>query len=362
MLDPYRLFLGSILLALGSGCGSEGQACMEVDPSVEQCPAPKDVDRDELRGSCGSKVRRILGEGERVENISDWAWEEKDYVPGCCYPVKESRATCDYGRPLRIEGEPVLAATVTDARWAAALAVTASALAPAVRDELVVRWTRAALDEHASVAAFSRVALDLMRHGAPPELIEQAHAAALDEVRHARHGFAIASALGATPVGPGPFPLGASVPLAPDLVAVAVEAALDGCIGETVASLLAWEAAAVCEEPAIREVLRGIAEDEQRHALLGWRTVAWALRYGGPAVRTAVAEVFAAAAREGVAVPLPGTLDDPTVLARVGLLDRATSLRHAARTLHQVILPAARDLLAERAPPQRQASAALHSA
>ncbi|MBZ5712238.1 ferritin-like domain-containing protein [Nannocystis pusilla] len=346
MIDPYRLFLCSILVALGSACTVEGEACMAVDPSVEECPAPRDVDRDKLTGACGSKIVRVLGEGERVDNISDWVESEEDWVPGCCYPVKETKPNCDYGRPLRVEGEPVLAATVTDDRWAAALAVTASTLPQAVREELVIRWTRAALDEHASVAAFSRVALDLMRHGAPPELIEQAHAAALDEVRHARHGFAIASAIGGAPVGPGAFPLGASVPLAPDLVAVAVEAALDGCIGETVASLLAWEAAAVCEEPAIREVLRGIAEDEQRHALLGWRTVAWAIRHGGAAVRTAVAEVFAAAAREGVAVPLPGRLDDATVLAQVGLLDRATSQRHAARTLHQVILPAARDLLA----------------
>ncbi|PCC74077.1 ferritin-like domain-containing protein [Nannocystis exedens] len=281
MTDPYRLFLSTILLALGSACAVEGEACMAVDPSVEVCPAPEDVDRDKLRGGCGSKVRRILGEGERVENISEVAEEEKDWVPGCCYPVKETKPDCVYGRPVRVEGEPVLAATAADDRWAAALAVTGSALPPAVREELVVRWTRAALDEHASVAAFSRVALDLMRHGAPPELIEQAHAAALDEVRHARHGFAIASAIGGRPIGPGAFPLGPSVPLAPDLAAVAVEAALDGCIGETVASLLAWEAAAVCEEPAIREVLRGIAEDEQRHALLGWRTVAWAIRHGG---------------------------------------------------------------------------------
>jgi len=364
MTDPYRLFLSAILLSLGSACAVEGEACLEVDPSVEVCPAPEDVDRDKLRGGCGSKVRRVLGEGERVDNISDWAVDEKEWVPGCCYPVKESKPNCEYGRPLRVEGEPVLAATVADDGWAAALAVTASTLPQAVRDDLVVRWTRAALDEHASVAAFSRVALDLMRQGAPPELIEQAHVAALDEVRHARHGFAIASAIGGTPVGPGPFPLGPSVPLAPDLVAVAVEAALDGCIGETVASLLAWEAAMVCEEPAIREVLRGIAEDEQRHALLGWRTVAWAIRRGGQAVRTAVAEVFAAAAREGVAVPLPGELDDPTVLARVGLLDRATSQRHAARTLHQVILPAARNLLtggaAQRRPGQAD-TAALHS-
>lgn len=362
MTDPYRLFLLAILSSLAPGCAIEGEACMAVDPSVDVCPAAKDVDRDKLTGACGSKIRKVLGEGELVENIADHAFDEEDYVPGCCYPVKETKPNCDYGRPLRVEGQPLLAATVEEEGWAAALGLRASTLPAAVREELVVRWTRAALDEHASVAAFARVALDLMRHGAPPELIEQAHAAALDEVRHARHGFAIATALRGAPVGPGAFPLGASVPLAADLVAVAVEAALDGCIGETVASLLAWEAAEVCEEPAIREVLRGIAEDEQRHALLGWRTLRWALRQGGVAVRSAVAAVFAEAAREGVAVPLPGELDDAAVLARVGLLDRETSRRHAARALGQVILPAARSLLGVRDSSRRSEDAASVSA
>lgn len=345
MLDPYRLFLLAVLASFGPACGVDGGACMPIDPGVTECPAPDDVDKDQLTGACGSRIRRILGDGERVDNINDWAVDEADFQPGCCYPVKESRPTCDYGRPLRVDDVPLVAAAVDDPRWAAALALQATALPAAVRDELVLRWTRAALDEHASVAAFSRVALDLLRHGAPPELVEQAHVAALDEVRHARHGFAIASALRGEPVGPGAYPLGASVPLAPDLVAVAVEAALDGCIGETVASLLAWEAAEVCEEPAIREVLRGIAADEQRHALLGWRTVRWAIEHGGAAVRDAVAAVFATAAREGVAVPLPGKLDDRELLARVGLLDRETSRRHAARSLAQVILPAAAALL-----------------
>lgn len=348
MTDPYRLFLLSILASFSSAC-VEGDACMPVDPAVLECPAPEEVDKRELTGACGSRITAILGEGERVDNINHFVSDPEDEQPGCCYPVKQTKPNCDYGRPLRVEGEPVLAPVVDDHAWAADLGLRASALPPAVREALVVRWTRAALDEHASVAAFSHVALDLMRHGAPPELIEQAHVAALDEIRHARHGFAIASALRGAPVGPGAFPLGPEVPLAADLVAVAVEAALDGCIGETVASLLAREAAEICEEPAIREVLRGIAEDEQRHALLGWRTVRWAIARGGAAVREAVADVFNRAAREGVAVPLPNEFDDRAALARVGLLDGETSRRHAARALRQVILPAAARLLGARA-------------
>jgi len=344
MSRHHRVFLLSILAAI-PGCADEGTACMPVGPGVLECPAPEDVDKDELDGACGSRVRRILGEGDRIDNINDWAMTEEEYVPGCCYPVKQTRSTCEYGRPLRVEEAAVVAAGDGLSDWSEALVVESASFTPAIRAELVLRWTRAALDEHASVAAFSRVALDLLRHDAPAELIEAAHRAALDEVRHARRGFAIASAIAGEPVRPGVFPLGHSLPLAEDLAAVAVEAARDGCIGETVAALLARAAASRCEDPAIRAVLLGIAEDEEKHAILGWRTVAWAIGRGGAAVREAVAAVFRDAAREGVAVPLVGEVDAPELLARVGLLNREASRAEAARALRLVILPAAERVL-----------------
>lgn len=51
-------------------------------------------------------------------------------------------------------------------------------------------------------------------------------------------------------------------------------------------------------------------------------------------MRDAVADVFAQAALDGVAVPLPGEFDD-----------RESARRHAARSLERVILPAAATLL-----------------
>jgi hypothetical protein len=341
-MNPYRSFLFAVVAAL-PGCGESGTACMAVEPGSKTCPAARDVDKHHLRSSCGAEIYRITGEGRLNDDINP---EDNTKIPGCCYPVMRSETTCKVGRPLRVEHAPLLAPAALEPRWAAATSLRMAALTPAQREALGERWTRAALEEHASIAAFSRVALDLLRHGAPPELVEQAHLAALDEVRHARQSFAIAGALAGRPVGPGCFPLPATLPLAADLVAVAAEAALDGCIGETVASLLAREAAEVCADPDIRDVLAGIADDEQRHALLGWRTVAWALRVGGPEVREAVAAVFAAAAREGVAAPLSDDCDDPVVLARVGLHGREAARRCADRALYEVILPGARVLLA----------------
>ncbi|MDI1476251.1 ferritin-like domain-containing protein [Polyangium sp. y55x31] len=316
---------------------------MEIDPSQLSCPAASEVDPEDLTiKDCGVEVAEVTGPGERVDQVP-FNGVPSEPMPGCCYPVLETEPSCNYGRPLKVEAQALRSSLVEDPTWAASLRLRP--LPTEARHALAERWCRSALDEHASIAAFSRVALDLLRLGAPPELIEQAHAAALDEVRHAKQGFAIASALMGAPVGPGAFPLGMEVSLSAGLAEVAAEAAEDGCIGEALASLLAREAAAICEEPEIRAVLLGIAEDEERHSLLGWRTVIWALRVGGPDVRAAVANVFDRASRMGVAVPLTGDCDDPAVLAQVGLLDREASRRTARRALAEVILPAARAIL-----------------
>jgi hypothetical protein len=42
------------------------------------------------------------------------------------------------------------------------------------------------LDEHASVAAFSKFILGLMAIGAPPHLLQWVHRASLQEIDHAR--------------------------------------------------------------------------------------------------------------------------------------------------------------------------------
>ncbi len=345
--SPYALFLLSITAVL-SGC-TRGTACIEVEPGTTECPKPGSVKLKEMTNtSCGSDVIAINGQGTLEANISLGYFDSgAEPVPGCCYPVTETAPTCVYGRPIRVDGAMLLASVVDNPAWSAKLDL--SQLPTELREALVARWTRAALDEHASIAAFSRVSLDLLRLGAPPELIEQAHRAALDEVRHARQGFAIASALAGHPVGPGPFPIGEQLRLSASLAEVAAEAALEACIGEAVASLLAFEAASRCTEPNIRAVLLGIAQDEQQHALLGWRTLAWARTVGGAEVRAAVAAVFARVAVEGVAVPFVGELDDPSLLATVGLLDRGSAAHFSAKVLHEVILPAARMFLGEEA-------------
>jgi len=337
----HTVFLA--LLPLVSACkltAEDGTACMEVEEDAE-CPAEADISIDDLgEANCGSRTLSIEGEGTYQDNIGwDWSDSAAD-IPGCCYPVKHTKPTCVYGRPLLVEGAPTLASIERDPAWAAGLDLRE--VPPAIRSLLAARWTRAALDEHASVAAFSKVSLDLMRLGAPPELIDLAHQAARDEIRHATLGFALASAYAGAPVGPGAYPI-ESVTLVRDLEQLAVEAAVESCMGETLAAMLAVEGAERAEDPTLKGVLAAIAEDEMRHAELGWRILRWALDTGGAEVRSAVAGAFAEAARTGIAVPLAQAED----LGRYGLLCQEDSNTVADRVLGEIVLPAARALLQE---------------
>jgi hypothetical protein len=67
---------------------------------------------------------------------------------------------------------------------------------------------------------------------------------------------------------------------------------IEGCIGETIAALTARAQVDVAEDEDVRKVLLRIAEDEERHAALAWRFVAWALSTGDEPVRLAVAQAF----------------------------------------------------------------------
>ncbi|MDP2317610.1 MAG: ferritin-like domain-containing protein [Pseudomonadota bacterium] len=354
MSTPARTLLLHLLPAVGlAGCaiGTEKTtACMEVELDATSCAAAEDVNPEELFGSCGATITKITGEGTlsegQVGDVFDTAGGQV-----CCYPVVETPSTCDYGRPYLESGAPRVAPVGGRRRggWVANLRPDLAGLDAVALAALAERWTVAAQDEHAAVAAFSRVALELLAVGAPASLVDATHRAARDEVRHARMGFGLASAYAGRVVAPGRFPFAAPVMPSGDLVALAAAAAREGCVGETVSTLLALEALRRATDPAARGVLAAIGRDETRHAALAWRTVRWAMHAGGAPVRAAVAEVFAQAARDGVDVPLRGDFDDPAVLARHGLLDRASTRATADEALQRVILPCARGLLDGRA-------------
>ncbi|AKT43665.1 ferritin-like domain-containing protein [Chondromyces crocatus] len=268
----------------------------------------------------------------------------------CCYVVQQD--ICGVGRPFLVNGAPMAATARGRAEGGGAGSWSAGGLSPEVegldaeeREILARAWAQDGLLEHASVAAFARFALELLAAGAPAALVEAAHRAALDEVRHARLCLSMAATYRGGPVEPGPLPCGGSVSIGPDLAAFAADTAREGCVGETVAAILAAEQLSRATDPAVRKALFGIAEDEARHAELAFRAVAWALRVGGDDVRAAVAEVFDQAARDGVKAG--GVNEDPRgVLESHGRLTVGAAREAAARALHEVVLPSARALLA----------------
>lgn len=221
----------------------------------------------------------------------------------------------------------------------------AGALSPETRRALSSEWARAAQFEHASIASFSRFSLELLAVGAPPELIEGAHRAALDEVAHARASFALASVYAGSPLGPGALALGQDLFGSFELTPIVTSALAEGCINETLAALEAEAGASAAEPSVVREFLTVIARDEGEHAALSFRFVRWALELGGGAVRRAAEECAESVVAR---VKSESVLEGPTdaLFAQHGRIvgARRQALRLAA--LSEVLEPALADLFA----------------
>lgn len=118
--------------------------------------------------------------------------------------------------------------------------------------------------EAASVDAFEILALELDAHGAPKALVRRAQAAAVDEVRHARMMRRLALRHGAKVGLRRKVVSGAPR----SLRAIALENAVEGCVKEAFAALVATVQADQATDPAVRAAMTKIAHDETRHAAL----------------------------------------------------------------------------------------------
>ena len=194
------------------------------------------------------------------------------------------------GRQLRRFGRVVLPSLRSSPDWTTPEMTLDAAGAPA---GLADQWRENGKTEHASVAAFARLTLDLMALGAPPSLVAAANRDALDEIRHTELCFSIARSLDGKSVSPGPFPQAqrvATLPRSPTfaLAKLAVDSLVDGALHEGVSARIIAKLAQRCEVTAIRAALKEIAADEGRHAAHGWAVVAWCLHEGGRPVGDAL--------------------------------------------------------------------------
>ena len=252
--------------------------------------------------------------------------------------------TCAIGRPFLVEDRQRLAPPATRADWnEAAQLPNLTDLDAGLCAGLAEQWTRIALMEHASIAAFARFTLQLMSLGAPAHLIERATAAMIDETRHTKACFAVASSYARRPLGPGSLAIEHSLDES-SLQAIVLNTIREGCVGETVAAIEAHEAAEHACDPALRELLMRISEDEARHAELAYRFVQWALTAGGPELERAVQREFAELRIVAPPAECALTAADHTLLEHGVVAD---ALRAAIReqAMAEVILPCSRALL-----------------
>ncbi|MCB9793642.1 MAG: hypothetical protein H6741_13040 [Alphaproteobacteria bacterium] len=327
-----RAPLLSLILASIAACGEKNspepfdtQGCMTMSEGTESCPAAEDVDPGDLRtqGCYEDEVTEVTGAGTLdVSVVYDTGGidsaEEPETRTTCCYPVLA--VNVDGG--CTIDGRPY---TERDGLTVAELA------AEAPSDPIAAAWLRAALMEHASVASFARLSLELMAVGAPLSLLARVQAAAADEVEHARLCFEEVERRTGRAWAPGAFPFQEALRPRVNLAAIAADTVREGCLGETLGAWLASQVARGLEPGPERALLERLAEDEARHAALSWGIVAWLIQAGGAPVRAAVVRALGEPLEIGGVVPLlAGELAEP-------LLQQG---------LRAVIQPAAEALLA----------------
>lgn len=226
------------------------------------------------------------------------------------------------GRVLRLRGRAALPVRTTGSGWTDTTGLPAvNHLSREQRASLSELWLISAQMEHASVAAFSQLSLHLSALGAPSELVERTHLAALDEIRHARRCYAIAGTYAGKLLTAGPIAELVAPDTTPiDAIRLAVGTLVDGCLAEGLAADVARTASTRATDPVVRDSLAMIARDEETHAELGWAILTWCLEMHG--VRGAVAARVAKLDDE-LAPKLPDlTGFSDACLAEHGVLDQ----------------------------------------
>lgn len=353
----------------GDWCGSpEDARKFAIDHMPEQlgCPA-KIIAQPQVTNALDKKEKRWDGlsfhpmmQGRLMTSVT----EEKraaGQADICCYHWFEY---CS-GRPL-LDGEDMVVASLREgSSWSCDPADVAapedrpdSEVPEHVRLRLGQLWIDDALMEHAAIAAFERATLELMAMAAPPSLLGEVQLAASDEVEHAMRCFGLAARFSGLAREPGPLASleprvrglsgidPADARAGADWVRLALDTFVEGCVGETIATLVAKRAQRRCDDPATYTTLSSIVDDEGRHAGLAWRTIQWILDTCGThrdAVLAALdqqAQAMAAKAHEACDERnLPKPDPDAELLARYGRCDRRTEQLARRDAWTDLILP-----------------------
>ena len=183
--------------------------------------------------------------------------------------------------------------------------------------------------EAASVDAFALLAAELRLHQAPASLIERAQRAEADEIRHARMTAKLARRLGASEGAWAGRVRRADVGRR-TLEEIAHENAVEGCVNETFAAVLAMWQADHAKDEAVRDAMRVIAEDEASHAALAWSVLAWTQPRLSPDAATRVDQAL----RTKLEMLVSASVEPaPTALVAAGILPDAPQAERLVTTL-----------------------------
>lgn len=336
----------------GDWCGSPEDARQFAIPNLPDqlgCPA-KLLAKPEVAEKLDQKAKKWKGfsfhpmmQGRLMNTVTTAERESSGDAQVCCYHW------FDYcsGRPLLDGDALVMAELRPGSSWSCpAEQVAAAPERPdaAIADDLRARvgelWVEDARMEHASIVAFARATLELQALAAPAELLTEVAQAGIDEVEHARLCFGLAARFSGIQREPGmliPPPVREA-----DLVRLALDTFVEGCVGETIATLIATRAGRSCADPSVSLALEQIADDEGRHAALAWRTITWLLDTAGERrseLERALAEQAKGMVQAAHAEPLP--VADPQVreLASLGRLDHRTEQLARRDAWAELILP-----------------------
>jgi hypothetical protein len=284
-------------------------------PKGDWCGAPEDARLFSVKGvedtlDCPSRI--VANPQAEIKNKKSKKWKGLSFDPRMqgrlvttttedARKSGKDKSTCCYhwfeycsGRPLLDDDEQKVAELRRGDGWSSppeTVGGPAPQLDDSIRERLAREWLDDALMEHASISSFARTTLELMALGAPPDLLAQVQQASLDEVRHAGRCFALARRYSGESVEPGP--LEALPPRESTFERLARDTFLEGCVGETVAALVATRQARGCTDAEIRSTLEMMAEDESRHAALAWQTIEWAIAQDRPKVVGALRAIAA---------------------------------------------------------------------
>ena len=254
----------------------------------------------------------------------------------CCYQAKYQQLrdtpNCVHGRPYMQEDNVIVAQLEQrPGLWKAPM----QAIVHPNQEEREIAgqfYLAAAQAEHASIASFNRFALELISFGAPPNLIQRAQEAAIDEIRHAQSAFSIANSLLEQQPQPANMPM--DVQLATNIQDLASAVLEEAAIQETLAVLLAAEQRKIVQSPDIKRFLDDVIRDESRHAELAFETLRWCIEVGGEEIRSLIAQ------RIQQPIKISTQNYPKQAIAALGLPNQEALQRMVQRGISEVIIPA----------------------